>query len=77
MARFAERSSFDDSIHAYLNDTKPLLELYKSSQVHFLEEDFILENIGSWSAKLLKQQLSFNKISKSLMPEVSKYHGKK
>uniref|UniRef100_A0A0D3HLS1 Terpene synthase N-terminal domain-containing protein n=2 Tax=Oryza barthii TaxID=65489 RepID=A0A0D3HLS1_9ORYZ len=70
MARFAERSSFDDSIHAYLNDTKPLLELYKSSQVHFLEEDLILENIGSWSAKLLKQQLSSNKISKSLMPEV-------
>ncbi|XP_052136680.1 stemod-13(17)-ene synthase isoform X2 [Oryza glaberrima] len=70
MARFAERSSFDDSIHAYLNDIKPLLELYKSSQLHFLEEDLILENISSWSAKLLKQQLSSNKIMKSLIPEV-------
>uniref|UniRef100_A0A0E0MFE5 Uncharacterized protein n=1 Tax=Oryza punctata TaxID=4537 RepID=A0A0E0MFE5_ORYPU len=70
MARFAERSSFDDSIHAYINDIKPLLELYKSSQVHYLEEDLILENIGSWSAKLLKQQLSSKKILKPLMPEV-------
>uniref|UniRef100_J3N8B6 Uncharacterized protein n=1 Tax=Oryza brachyantha TaxID=4533 RepID=J3N8B6_ORYBR len=70
MAQFAEQSCYDDSIHAYLNDIKPLLELYKSSQVCFSENDLILRKIGSWSAKVLKQQLSSGKISKSLTPEV-------
>lgn len=73
MAQFAEQSSFDNSIHAYLNDIEPLLELYKSSQVLFSEDDLILENIGSWSTKLLKQQLSSKNISKSLLTEVIKY----
>nr|ABA93673.1 Terpene synthase, N-terminal domain containing protein [Oryza sativa Japonica Group] len=71
MAQFAEQSSFDNSIHAYLNDIEPLLELYKSSQVRFSEDDLILENIGSWSTKLLKQQLSSKNISKSLLTEVT------
>nr|BEL13046.1 syn-abieta-7,12-diene synthase [Oryza sativa Japonica Group] len=70
MAQFAEQSSFDDSIHAYLNDIEPLLELYNSSQVRFSENDLILENIGSWSTKLLKKQLPSKNISKSLKTEV-------
>uniref|UniRef100_J3N8B1 Uncharacterized protein n=2 Tax=Oryza brachyantha TaxID=4533 RepID=J3N8B1_ORYBR len=70
MAQFAEQSCYDDSIHAYLNDIKPLMELYRSSQVCFSENDLILQNIGSWSAKVLKQQLSSRKMSKSLTPEV-------
>ncbi|EAZ23515.1 hypothetical protein OsJ_07211 [Oryza sativa Japonica Group] len=52
MAQFVEQSSFDDSIHGYLNDTKALLELYKSSQLRCLEDDLILEEIGSWSARV-------------------------
>uniref|UniRef100_A0A0D9X6J6 Uncharacterized protein n=1 Tax=Leersia perrieri TaxID=77586 RepID=A0A0D9X6J6_9ORYZ len=70
MAQFVEQSSFDDSIHGYLNDTKTLLELYKASQICFSEDDLILENIGSWSAKLLKHQLSSKKLSRSVVPEV-------
>lgn len=73
MAQFAEQSSFDNSIHVYLNDIEPLRELYKSSQVRFSEDDLILENIGSWSTKLLKQQLSSKNISKYLLTEVIKY----
>lgn len=73
MAEFAEQSSFDNSIHVYLNDIEPLRELYKSSQVRFSEDDLILENIGSWSTKLLKQQLSSKNISKYLLTEVIKY----
>uniref|UniRef100_A0A0E0CM97 Uncharacterized protein n=1 Tax=Oryza meridionalis TaxID=40149 RepID=A0A0E0CM97_9ORYZ len=52
MAQFVEQSSFDGSIHGYLNDTKALLELYKSSQIRCLEDDLILEEIGSWSARV-------------------------
>uniref|UniRef100_J3KUM5 Uncharacterized protein n=1 Tax=Oryza brachyantha TaxID=4533 RepID=J3KUM5_ORYBR len=70
MAQFAEQSCYDDSIHAYLNDIQPWLELYRSSQVRFSEDDLILENICSWSAKLLKQQLSSRKISKPLVQEI-------
>ena len=73
MTQFAEQSSFDNSIHVYLNDIEPLRELYKSSQVRFSEDDLILENIGTWSTKLLKQQLSSKNISKYLLTEVIKY----
>uniref|UniRef100_A0A0D3F6N4 Terpene synthase metal-binding domain-containing protein n=1 Tax=Oryza barthii TaxID=65489 RepID=A0A0D3F6N4_9ORYZ len=52
MAQFVEQSSFDDSIHGYLNDTKALLELYRSSQIRCLEDDLILQDIGSWSARV-------------------------
>ncbi|EEE57229.1 hypothetical protein OsJ_07210 [Oryza sativa Japonica Group] len=51
MAQFVEQSSFDDSIHGYLNDTKALLELYRSSQIRCLEDDLILQDIGSCHAK--------------------------
>ncbi|XP_052137658.1 ent-sandaracopimara-8(14),15-diene synthase, chloroplastic-like [Oryza glaberrima] len=70
MAHFCEQSSFDDSIHGYLDDTKTLLELYKTSQIRFSREDLILENIGNWSAKQLKQQLLSNKLSTSARSEV-------
>uniref|UniRef100_I1R6H8 Uncharacterized protein n=1 Tax=Oryza glaberrima TaxID=4538 RepID=I1R6H8_ORYGL len=70
MAHFSEQSSFDDSIHEYLNDTKTLLELFKTSQIRFSCEDLVLENVGTWSAKLLKQQLLSNKLSTSAQSEV-------
>ncbi|KAL6646141.1 hypothetical protein ACP70R_017749 [Stipagrostis hirtigluma subsp. patula] len=68
LARFTEESSFHDSIQGHLNDSKTLLELYKASQVQVLEEEFILESIGSWSGELLKQQLCSSKISRSVNP---------
>ncbi|TVU15795.1 hypothetical protein EJB05_39333, partial [Eragrostis curvula] len=67
LAQFSEESSFHDSIQGYqLDDTKSLLELYRASQVRIYEEELVLENIGSWSGKLLKQQLCSNKISRSV-----------
>ncbi|KAL6646140.1 hypothetical protein ACP70R_017748 [Stipagrostis hirtigluma subsp. patula] len=68
LAQFTKESSFHDSIQGHLYDTKTLLELYKASQVQVLEEELILESIGSWSGKLLKQQLCSNKISRSVNP---------
>ncbi|CAO2143585.1 unnamed protein product [Urochloa humidicola] len=68
LARFSEESSFHESVAGYLNDTEALLELYKASQVQILEDESILEKIGSWSAELLKQQLRDNKISSSADP---------
>jgi len=75
LAQFSEESSFYDSVQRYLNDSEALLELYKASQVQIFEAEPILENIGSWSAKLLKQQLCSNKISRSVDPqEVASFH---
>ncbi len=71
MAQFVEQSSFDDSIHGYLNDTKALLELYKSSQLRCLEDDLILEEIGSWSARVLLEKISSKMIHISELPEAS------
>ncbi|XP_052141622.1 ent-pimara-8(14),15-diene synthase isoform X1 [Oryza glaberrima] len=70
MAQFVEQSSFDDSIHGYLNDTKALLELYRSSQIRCLEDDLILQDIGSWSARVLQEKISSKMIHKSEMLEV-------
>nr|AAQ72565.1 ent-kaurene synthase like-6 [Oryza sativa Japonica Group] len=70
MAQFVEQSSFDDSIHGYLNDTKALLELYRSSQIRCLEDDLILQDIGSWSARVLQEKISSKMTHKSEMLEV-------
>ena len=67
LAQFSEESSFHDSIQGHLNDTEALLQLYKASQVQILEE-LILENIFSWSRKLLRQQQCSNKISTCVDP---------
>lgn len=40
------------------SDTRCMLELYKASQVSISENELILDSIGSWSGRLLKQQLS-------------------
>jgi hypothetical protein len=45
-----------------------LVELHKVSQVQIMEEEMILENIWSRSAKLLKQQLGAKKISRTIDP---------
>jgi hypothetical protein len=71
MAQFVEQSSFDDSIHGYLNDTKALLELYRSSQIRCLEDDLILQDIGSWSARVLQEKISSKMTHKSEMLEAS------
>jgi hypothetical protein len=52
-----------------MNDTKALLELYKASLVSTSEDERTLENIASWSGKLLKQQLCSNTVSRSISPE--------
>ena len=75
LTQFSEESSFHDSVQGHLNDSEALLELYKASQVQILKEEPILENIGSWSAKLLNEQLRSNKISRSVDPaEVGSFH---
>jgi hypothetical protein len=61
LAQFSKESSFHGSIQGHLGDTESLLELYRASQVQILEEEHILEDIGSWSAKLLRQQLCSGK----------------
>jgi hypothetical protein len=68
LAQFSEESSFYDSVQGYLNDSEALQELYKASHVQIFEEEPVLESIGSWSAKLLKEQLCSNKISRSVDP---------
>nr|CAB3484567.1 unnamed protein product [Digitaria exilis] len=59
LALFSKESSFHDSVQGYLGDTEALLELYRASQVQILEEEIILQDIGSWSAKLLKEQVEY------------------
>ncbi|CAO2046234.1 unnamed protein product [Urochloa humidicola] len=66
---FAEESGFKDSVQGHLNDTKTLLELYKASQIRILEDEWTLENIGSWSGKLLQLQVSKSRVSRSVMPQ--------
>ena len=75
MTQFSEESSFYDSVQGHLNDSEALLELYKASQVQIFAEEPVLENIGSWSAKLLNEQLCSNKVSRSVDPgEVGSFH---
>ncbi|XP_020194759.1 acyclic sesquiterpene synthase isoform X3 [Aegilops tauschii subsp. strangulata] len=50
------------SVH--LNDTRSLLELYKVSQVSTSKHELILDSIGSWSGRLLKEQLRSSKAQK-------------
>ncbi|CAM0902728.1 unnamed protein product [Alopecurus aequalis] len=40
-----------------LNGTRSLLELYKASQVSISEDELMLDMIGSWSGRLLKEEL--------------------
>uniref|UniRef100_A0ACD5UE39 Uncharacterized protein n=1 Tax=Avena sativa TaxID=4498 RepID=A0ACD5UE39_AVESA len=41
-----------------LNGTRSLLELYKASQVSISGDELILDSIGSWSGRLLKEELT-------------------
>lgn len=70
---FAEESKFHGSIEGYLNDTKALLELYNASLVCISEDELDLQNIGSWSGKLLKQQLCSNRVARSISPQEVEY----
>ncbi|XP_062213717.1 stemar-13-ene synthase-like [Phragmites australis] len=72
-SQFAEESRFHDSVPGHLNDTKTFLELYKASQVCILEHEWTLENIGSWTSKLLKQQLCSRRVSRSVIPQEVEY----
>jgi hypothetical protein len=67
MSHFAEESRFLESSHRHINDTKTLFELYKASQVCIYEDECNLQNIGSWSGKLLHEQLCSNRISGPIM----------
>ncbi|VAH35752.1 unnamed protein product [Triticum turgidum subsp. durum] len=51
------------SVH--LNDTRSLLELYKVSQVSTSKDELILDSIGSWSGRLLKEQLRSSKAQRT------------
>ncbi|CAL5014932.1 unnamed protein product [Urochloa decumbens] len=53
----AEASGFHPSLEGYLNDTRSLLELHKASKVSISEDESNLDSIGSWSGRLLKEQL--------------------
>uniref|UniRef100_K3YYW0 Uncharacterized protein n=2 Tax=Setaria italica TaxID=4555 RepID=K3YYW0_SETIT len=67
MSHFADESRFQESLHGHINDTKTLLKLYKASQVCIYEDECNLQNIGSWSGKLLHEQLSSNRLSIPIM----------
>lgn len=41
-----------------LSGTRSLLELYKASQVSISEDELVLDSIGTWSGRLLEEQLS-------------------
>lgn len=58
LCHIAEVSDFRSSHQGYLSDTRALLELYKASEVSVADNEFILDRIGSWSGRLLKEQLS-------------------
>ncbi|KAJ1279647.1 hypothetical protein BS78_04G170200, partial [Paspalum vaginatum] len=73
LSQFAEESRFHDSVEGHLNDTKALLELYKASLFCISEDERTLQNIGSWSGKLLKQQLCSNRVSGSTSPQEVEY----
>jgi hypothetical protein len=66
LAQFSSESSFRDSVHGQANDTEALLELYKASQIQITEDELVLVDIRSWSAKLLKEQLGSDKVSRSV-----------
>lgn len=64
LSHVAGASTFHDSLQGYLNDTKSLLELYKTSKVTLSENDLILDRIGSWSGNLLKDKMCCSRVQK-------------
>lgn len=71
LSHVAGASTFHDSLQGYLNDTKSLLELYKTSKVTLSENDLILDRIGSWSGNLLKDKMCCSRVQKdSIFGEV-------
>ncbi|CAN6251986.1 unnamed protein product [Urochloa humidicola] len=72
-SHFSEESRFHDSVQGQLNDTKALLQLYKASQISISEDEWNLENVSSWTGKLLKQQLSTKRVSKPTVPQEVEY----
>ncbi|KAM3369609.1 hypothetical protein ACQJBY_017483 [Aegilops geniculata] len=57
-----DESTFHNSLQGYLNDTKSILELYKASKVSVSEKEFILDNIGYWSGRLLTKKLFSDRV---------------
>jgi len=60
LSHVVEVSCFENSLPGYLNDIKSILELYKASKVSVSENEFILDNIGSWTGNLLSEKLFSN-----------------
>ncbi|KAE8819783.1 ent-kaurene synthase like 2 [Hordeum vulgare] len=68
-----DESTFHHSLHGYLNDTKSILELYKASKVSVSENEFILDNIGYWSGKLLTEKLFSDQVQTTPIFEEVEY----
>ncbi|KAK1653817.1 hypothetical protein QYE76_071622 [Lolium multiflorum] len=49
--------TFQNSLEGYLHDTRAILELYKASRVSVSEKELILDSIGDWTGKLLREKL--------------------
>uniref|UniRef100_A0A0D3G080 Ent-kaurene synthase n=1 Tax=Oryza barthii TaxID=65489 RepID=A0A0D3G080_9ORYZ len=73
LSHFSEPSSFHNSLQGYLNDTKSLLELHKASKVSIAEKEVILDNIGSWTGCLLKEQLLSSAMKRNPLSEEVEY----
>lgn len=69
LSHFSEPSSFHNSLQGYLNDTRSLLELHKASKVSIAEKEVILDNIGSWTGCLLKEQLLSSAMKRNPLSE--------
>ncbi|CAM0902673.1 unnamed protein product [Alopecurus aequalis] len=71
LSHIVEASDFHSSLQGYLNDTKSLLELYKASIVSISKEERILDSIGHWSSRLLREKMCSNEVHKvSILEEV-------
>ncbi|KAB8096892.1 ent-kaurene synthase-like 2 [Oryza sativa Japonica Group] len=73
LSHFSEPSSFHNSLQGYLNDTRSLLELHKASKVSIAEKEVILDNIGSWTGCLLKEQLLSSAMKRNPLSEEVEY----
>ncbi|KAJ3693507.1 hypothetical protein LUZ60_008987 [Juncus effusus] len=60
LSQFGEADKFCYSKDGYLRNMKPIVELYKASQIKIFPNEEILENLASWSKEILKTEISSN-----------------
>ncbi|XP_078166434.1 ent-kaur-16-ene synthase, chloroplastic-like isoform X2 [Carex rostrata] len=63
LMKFEEASSFNDSMHGYLRNMRPVIEIYKASQTKLFSNEDVLNKINLWSSILLKEEVSTEPIS--------------